>query len=82
MARMKVKTTVTVSEPLKEANVFTMDESRYVFAFSYQIANPNTTISYEVYLLAPDWKSPEDGVLVASGEKRTFWRWLRRKATS
>ena len=62
-------TPLTVSEPLKEANVFTMDESRHVFAISYQIANPNTTISYEVYLLAPDWKSPEDGVLVASGEK-------------
>ena len=62
-------TPLTVSESLKEANVFTMDESRHVFAISYQIANPNTTISYEVYLLAPDWKSPEDGVLVASGEK-------------
>ena len=62
-------TPLTVSEPLKEANVLTMDESRHVFAVSYQIANPKTTISYEVYLLALDWKSPEDGVLVASGEK-------------
>ena len=40
-----------------------------MFAISYEIAMPNTTVSYEVYLLAPDYESPEDGLLVDVGEK-------------
>lgn len=46
-----------------------LSEKWHILPAGFRIANPNTTISYEVYLLAPDWKSPEDGVLVASGEK-------------
>lgn len=58
-----------VAEPIKEANIFTADESKSVIAISYEIAKPNTTVSYEVYLLAPDYESPEDGVLVDVGER-------------
>ena len=58
-----------VAEPVKEANVFTADEPKNVFAISYEIAKPNTTVSYEVYLLAPDYESPEDGLLVDAGER-------------
>lgn len=58
-----------LAEPVREANVFTADESKNVFAISYEIAKPNTTVSYEVYLLAPDYESPEDGLLVDMGER-------------
>ena len=52
----------------KSANVFTPEDGEHVVFVSYQTKSPNTTVSYEVYLLAPGYTSPTDGVLMASGE--------------
>lgn len=53
----------------KAANIFTPEDGEHVLYVSYIAKEPNTTVSYEVYLLAPDYTSPEDGILMASGEE-------------
>ena len=40
------------------ANVFTPEKAEHVLAISYETQMPNTTISYEVYLLDKDAKAP------------------------
>ena len=56
-------------EEVLMANVFTATESEHVVAVSYEVRSPETTVSYEVRLLKPDYSSPEDGILLASGEE-------------
>lgn len=56
-------------DEMKMANVFTASESEHVVGVSYEVGQPNTTVSYEVRLLAPDYSSPEDGLIVAAGDE-------------
>ena len=57
------------ADVLKSANIFTPENGEHIVYVSYVNAQPNMTVSYEVYLLAPDYTSPTDGVLMASGER-------------
>ena len=51
----------------KSANIFTPSEGEQVMCLSYEVAKPNTTVSYEVRLLHPGYTTPEDGVVMAKG---------------
>ena len=53
----------------KSANVFTSENGEHLMTISYEVAKPNTEVSYEIYLLANNHASPEDGLLVASGSQ-------------
>ena len=55
--------------PAKSANVFTSENGEHVMTISYEVAQENTQVNYEVYLLADNFTSPEDGLLVASGSE-------------
>ena len=54
--------------PVKSANVFSPDGYEIVGALTYQVASPGTDVKWKVYLLNPDARNPEEGVLMASGE--------------
>lgn len=58
-----------MGEEIKTANIFTADQQENLFYITYQIAKADTTAKWEVYMLAPNWKTPEDGILIASGEE-------------
>lgn len=49
---------------MSSANEFTADDDRILNAVSCMTSAPNTTVTYEIYLLDDDDKSPEDGELV------------------
>ena len=57
------------ADELKTANVFTAEADENLICVSFEIASPGTTVDYEVYLLSPGFESPEDGVLMASGQQ-------------
>ena len=57
-----------MADEAKATNIFTADRNENLFYITYQITQPNTTAGWEVYMLAPDHKTPEDGILIASGE--------------
>ena len=56
------------AEEVKSANIFTAAQDEHVIFLSYEFSNPDTTVRWQVYLLSPDYTSPEDGVLMAEGE--------------
>lgn len=47
------------------ANVFTASEDGYLYAFGCETTHPNTTVTYEIYLLGDDAANPADGELAA-----------------
>ena len=51
----------------KTANVFEPEKTEHVLNVAFEVATPGTAVNYEIYLLTPDSVSPEDGVLLASG---------------
>ncbi len=60
----------STSEPeVKMANVFYIDESVELGQVSCQTTEPGTHVTYNIYLLPSDFKSPDDGVLVDTIEK-------------
>lgn len=50
------------------SNVFKADVAEQLEQISCVTAAPGTTAKYEIYLLQPNYESPLDGVLAASGE--------------
>ena len=54
-------------DPAKTANVFEPEKTEHVLNVAFEVATPGTVVNYEIYLLTPDSVSPEDGVLLASG---------------
>ena len=52
---------------VKMANVFTAEGHQCLKAISFETSVPNTTVTYEVYLLSDDYDSPTDGTLMAKG---------------
>ena len=56
----------------KMANVFTAESNERLTAVSFETSTPNTTVTYEVYLLADGYTSPTDGQLMAKGAPRTY----------
>ena len=55
-------------ETLKTANVFSAEVSEKLYAVSCQTTVPNTKVSFDIYLLPDEFKSPEDGIRVAHEE--------------
>ncbi len=53
-------------EKTSSANVFVAEQDQTVRALTCRTVKPNTTVTYEVYLLDDDAKSPTDGKLVAT----------------
>lgn len=51
------------SQKVSSANVFTASEDRVLRAVSCETAKPNTKVTYQVFLLNDDAKSPTDGTL-------------------
>lgn len=49
---------------VKSANIFYPEGCEVLHAVSYETRNPNTTVTCEVYLLADNAQTPEDGLLV------------------
>jgi len=56
----------------KMANVFTADETAELTAISVNTTTPGTKVHYEVVLLPDDYKTPEDGISVISGDTEAF----------
>ncbi|WP_165248777.1 lectin like domain-containing protein [Adlercreutzia sp. ZJ141] len=52
--------------PASMANVFTADERQEVTSVSFETSCPNTTVTYQMYLLDKDATGPKDGTLVAT----------------
>lgn len=50
------------------ANVFTAEHAQIIQTISCQTAKENTNVTYAIYLLPNDYKSPEDGLKVVDGE--------------
>ena len=61
-----------VEDEVSFSNVFQADECEQLEQISCQTATPGTTVSYEVYLLSSDYKTPQDGALAASGTTTPF----------
>ena len=54
----------------KLANVFTANEGgEKIFAVSCQTGSPNTTVDYQIVLLADDSENPEDGYVIYEGSE-------------
>lgn len=51
---------------LREANVFTAQESEDLYAISFETAEPNTEVTCDLYLLDDNWQTPQDGSLMQS----------------
>lgn len=49
------------------ANVFKCDQAQTLKEISFQTAAPGTTMDYEIYLLKPGFKDPQDGTLMTYG---------------
>ena len=62
--------TIPGDDQVKMANVFAAETNKRLNAISCMTVNPETTVKYQVYVLYPEENgSPEDGVLMASGEE-------------
>lgn len=57
---------ILLSEPASMANVFEATEDQSVRSLSCETARPNTTATYQLYLLDEDYATPEDGTLLAT----------------
>lgn len=57
---------IPFTEETATANVFTATERQTIHAVSCETAYPNTTVSYEIYLLNDGATKPKDGTLVAT----------------
>ncbi|MBR2093528.1 MAG: hypothetical protein IJ904_05765 [Candidatus Methanomethylophilaceae archaeon] len=56
------------STPAPIANIFKASHSQAVNAISCQIADKNTTVKYQIYLLPNKYKDPDDGLKIIEGE--------------
>lgn len=59
----------TTETPLKTSNMFTAEQTQRLEQLSCQTSIPGTRVTYEVYLLAPDSRNPDDGAKVATIEE-------------
>ena len=65
-------TSVSSADETRMANVFsTDDEGQLLRALSCETSTPNTTVTYEVYLLNEDAETPTDGELIVT-EQETY----------
>lgn len=53
---------------IKAANIFYPEGCQRLNAISYETRDPNTTVTCEIYLLAGNADTPEDGVLIERNE--------------
>ena len=53
----------------KMANVFVAKQNQILSSISCITVDPDSEVSWEIYLLCEDYENPEDGVRVASGER-------------
>ena len=60
--------TAEIDYKISMSNVFKAEVNEKLDYISFQTAVPNTTVSYEIYLLSSGYQTPQDGVKVASGE--------------
>ena len=70
-AAMGTSGVVAANEPMAGANVFVAQEDMELAATTAYVGLADTEIAVEVYLLAPDWGTPTDGILVAQKTHRT-----------
>ena len=54
------------------SNVFCAEVCQQLEQISCQTSAPGTRVEYEIYLLSPDYRTPQDGVLAASGKTDAF----------
>lgn len=64
-------TATSYQKPVSMANVFEAEEHQRVRSLSCETSNPNTTATYELYLLNEGFKNPTDGKLLTS-ESKTY----------
>ena len=71
--------TIIRGSSMKMANIFTAEGNERLNAVSVVTENPATSIKYEVYILPPETvKSPEEGVLAASGSAKLSYGGFRK----
>ncbi len=61
-------TAAELDQEIMMSNVFKADEKEQLDYISCETASPDTTVEYEIYLLPPGYKNPQEGVKVASGQ--------------
>lgn len=59
--------TAELDREVSMANVFKAEVNEQLEYISFQTSVPGSTVEYEVYLLSPGYKTPKDGIRVASG---------------
>ena len=59
--------TAELDQEVSMANVFKAEVNEQLEYISFQTSVPGSTVEYEVYLLSPGYKTPKDGIRVASG---------------
>lgn len=57
-------TAIEAVSPVSMANVFEAEESQLVRSLSAETASPNTTVTYQLYLLDEGYSNPQDGTLL------------------
>ncbi len=79
-----IRTVVKESDQkVSSANTFTASEDRVLRAVSCETAKPNTKVTYQVYLLDDDAKSPTDGTLALTrNEEYAYGGYHRLMLTS
>ncbi len=60
--------TSVLKTEVKAANIFYPDGCEELHAVSYETRNPNTKVTCEIYLLADNAETPDDGLLVGRNE--------------
>lgn len=64
--------TAEIDHEIQMSNVFKAEVTERLEQISCQTSVPGTTVEYQIYLLADDYKSPLDGIMVAEGETEPF----------
>ena len=64
--------TAELDQEILMSNVFQAEVTERLEQISCQTSAPGTKVGYQIYLLADDYKSPIDGVMVAEGETEPY----------
>ena len=59
-------------EEVRFSNVFCAEACQRLEQISCQTSAPGTRVEYEIYLLSSDFKTPQDGILAASGKTGSY----------